>query len=193
MQDADLKFAEMATPHAWLMTADNLHEQTLHLYSRRGQSALTHVDHRSGASETWDGINKSVYLLGGFALENAIKAFLVYENPSWISNGKLSKRLRSHSLTSLQKQSRLIPFKRRYLWVLQQFEEGLETWARYPCSLSVERSMVERMMQHSVWSGYLRLMGAYGARLKDLLSRGWHRPHGSYGRWTFQGEYLAED
>src|SRR6516162_9077364 len=38
---------------------------------------------RVQASETksWDRVDKSIFLLGGFALENAIKAFLVYENP----------------------------------------------------------------------------------------------------------------
>jgi hypothetical protein len=33
-------------------------------------------------------------------------------------------------------------------------------------------------------------MRAYGNRLKDLLSRGWHGPHGFYGKWTITGEFL---
>lgn len=122
----DVRFVEMANPHSWLLAADNLHLQALLLYSRQGQSALTLKDFKTGVVKTWDSTNKAVFLLGGFALENVIKSFLVYENPRWISNGKLSKRLRSHSLTKLQKQSSLIPFKNRYLGVLEQFEEGLK-------------------------------------------------------------------
>ena len=180
MQDASVRFVEIANPLSWLLSANSLHEQALHLYSIRGRSALTHID-RNGASVTWDGINKSVFLLCGFALENAIKSFLVYENPHWVSNGKLSRRLRSHSLTSLQDKSALIPFQNRYLWVLEQFEEGIESWARYPCGLSVVTSTDEAVMGHHLWLGYVRLMRAYG-----LLSREWHGPHGFYGRWTFE-------
>ena len=187
----DVQFVEMANPHSWLLAADNLHQQAILLYSQRGQSVMHITDMKSGIIKTRDGMNKSVFLLGGFALENAIKSFLVYENPQWISNGKLSKRLRSHSLTKLQKESALIPFKNRYLGVLLQFEEGLDSWARYPCSLSSATSMDERIMRHDLWSGYLRLMRAYGNRLATLLANEWHGPHGFYGRYTFTGTFLS--
>lgn len=192
-QDVNLRFADMANPHSWFMTADNLHQQAIRLYKHRGQSILTHIDYQRDTTKRWDGTNKSVFLLGGFALENAIKAFLVYENPEWISNGKLSRNLKSHSLTKLQQQSSLVPFKKQYLWTLQRFEEGLESWARYPCSLTVETTMDENPMPANLWAAYLRVMRAYGRRLKELLSREWHGPHGFYGRWRIQGEYLAED
>ena len=102
MVDENKRFVEeFANPHSWLMMADNLHEQAQHLYGRRGKLAYTRID-RQGMRKTWDGTNKSVFLIGGFALENAIKSFLVYENPQWVSNGALAKDLKSHSLTSLQ-------------------------------------------------------------------------------------------
>jgi hypothetical protein len=191
--DPNLKFVQvMANPHSWLLTADNLHEQALALYERRGRSSLTSIDGGgNGDRKTWDGVTKSVFLLGGFALENAIKAFLVYENPEWISNGRLSRKLCSHRLTSLQKQSKLIPFKRQYVWVLEQFEEGLDTWARYPCGFTAGSSTHQRSMQHVLWSGYTILMQAHGKRLQALLEKQWHGPHGFRGRWTFQGEFLS--
>jgi hypothetical protein len=191
VQDANARFVEMANPHAWLLTANDLHEQALHLYGQRGRSMTTWNDYRDRTSRTWDNIDKSVFLLGGFALENAIKAFLVYENPNWISNGSLSKKLRSHSLTGLQSQSAQIPLKTRYTWVLSGFEEGLDSWARYPCSLSVETSVNQRTMTSHLWSGYIRLMRAYGIKLQRLLSRQWQGPHGFSGRWTFTGEFLS--
>ena len=52
-------------------------------------------------------VDKSIFLLGGFALENAIKAFLVYENPDWVSGGRLSRNLKTHSLTKLQAKAKL--------------------------------------------------------------------------------------
>jgi hypothetical protein len=182
----------VANPHSWLLTADNLHAQALFLNHSIGRTTSTRID-REGVRTGWDGVNKSVFLLGGFALENAIKAFLVYENPQWISQGRLSSRLRSHSLVSLQKQSRQIPYKNRYLSVLREFEAGLESWARYPCNLTMETSIDEAVMRSELWEGYLRLMSAYGNRLKELLGRGWRGAHGFYGRWTFRGEFLSTD
>ena len=192
MREDGLKFVEIANPHSWLLTADSLHTQALFLHRSTGRAVLTRID-REGSRTSWDAVNKSVFLLGGFALENAIKAFLVYENPQWISHGRLSSRLRSHSLVSLQKESAEIPYKNRYLNVLREFEAGLKSWARYPCNLTIERSMDEAVMQSELWKGYLHLMHAYGNRLKELLGRGWHGPHGFYGSWTFTGEFLSTD
>jgi hypothetical protein len=77
--DPHEQFVEMANPHSWFLTADNLYEQTIALYRLRGRSSITRIDYRTGITTRWDDTNKSVFLLGGFALENAIKAFLVYE------------------------------------------------------------------------------------------------------------------
>jgi hypothetical protein len=144
------------------------------------------VDDGSGRVLMWDDTNRSVYLLGGFALENAIKAFLVFENPSWISNGKLASSLRSHSLTGLQVKSHLIPYKTKYRWVLQQFEDGLESWARYPCGLEALDTVHPSVMGPSLWDGYERVMRAYGNKLVDLLKGGWCGPHGYHATWTFE-------
>jgi hypothetical protein len=95
---------EFANPHSWLMMADNLHEQATEIYERRSRSTIiTKVNANREIVQQTRGIDKLVFLLGGFALENAIKAFLVYENPGWVSNGRLSGNLRSHSLTGLHK------------------------------------------------------------------------------------------
>jgi hypothetical protein len=183
-------FVEMAEPHAWLLTADNLHEQALQLYAQRGRTKLTKtLDGKH--PQTWDGVDRSVFLLGGFALENAIKAFLVYENPEWISNGKLARPLRSHSLLQLRRQSRTIPYRRRLGWVLQDFEEGLESWARYPCGLTVDTTDEQNVISDELWEGYLRLMRAYGKRLIQLIGSGWRGPHGWHGQWRIEGQFLA--
>jgi hypothetical protein len=191
MKDANHQFVEeMANPHLWLMTADDLHTQAVATYGQQGRSFMTRTA-AEGAAVTWNGVNRLVFLLGGFALENALKSFLVFENPHWISNGRLAANLRSHRLTSLQEQSKLVPFRRKYRWVLEQFEEGLESWARYPCGLTATESRNHRIMQKRVWNGYLALMEAYGKRLTLLLSKQWNGPHGFRGRWTFQGEFLS--
>jgi hypothetical protein len=179
---------EYANPHSWLLTAENLHEQATVLYGTRDRSSIvTRVDANNRFIGQTRGVDKPVLLLCGFALENAIKAFLVYEHPEWVSNGQISTKLKSHSLTKLQERSSLIPYKRKYLWVLRAFESGLESWFRYPCGLTVAETKEGEALHDSYWDGYVRVMHAYGKRLTDLLDKYWSGPHGFGGRWEMRG------
>jgi hypothetical protein len=137
------------------------------------------------------GYDQSVFLLGGFALENLIKALLVYENPHWISNGRLSGKLKSHSLTKLRAQSELIPRRRHYLRTLSAFEAGLDSWFRYPCALTIEDTKASDNLHHHVWEGYLEVICAYARKLTVLLNKGWNGPHGYYGRWIIRGQHFG--
>lgn len=181
---------EFANPHSWLLAADDLHEQALAQYRRRDGKII--MIRASGEAKSWDRVDKSIFLLGGFALENAIKAFLVYENPDWVSGGRLSHYLKSHSLTKLQSRSKSIPYKNRHIDVLRGFESGLESWARYPCALTLDRTKQADSLAPELWGGYRRVMSAYGRKLRELLSKkGWSGPHGFSGKWRFDGEFLS--
>jgi hypothetical protein len=183
---------EFANPHSWLMMADNLHEQATEIYRNRSRSSImTRVNAQGKIVQQTRGIDKPVFLLCGFALENAIKAFLVYENPNWVSNGRLFGRLKSHNLTGLQIQSKLIPRRKSSIKVLQEFESGLDSWFRYPCGLTIEKTLEERNLPDHLWSGYTKLMGAYGKKLISLLGKGWRGPHGSRGEWVIRGPSLG--
>ncbi|MGY2848552.1 hypothetical protein ACVIWU_001570 [Bradyrhizobium sp. USDA 4509] len=183
---------EYANPHSWLLTAENLHDQATEMYSRREQSSiLTRLNAKQEVIHQMRGVDKPVFLLGGFALENAIKAFLVYENPHWISNGRLSRELKSHKLTVLREQSNLVPYKRSYTHVLEAFESGLDSWFRYPCALTIEDSREGQHLYEHLWQGYIKLMSAFGKKLVTLLDKEWKGPHGSRGQWKVRGETLG--
>jgi hypothetical protein len=184
-RDKNRVFAERAQPHEWLRVAGSLHCQAVRL-RRQTSGLIIQSDGKGNELGRWNAENRSVFLLAGFALENAIKAFLVYENPSYISNGTLARTLRSHSLTKLAALSAEIPFKSR-TWVLRRFEAGLESWARYPCGVTATDPTDEDVLTERLWSGYLRVMRAYGRRLMELLGELWRGPHGFEGRWTFGG------
>jgi hypothetical protein len=193
VQEENRRFVEhFANPHSWFLTADDLHEQAAALYRGRSQSGITtKADGNNRILRQTVGIDKSVFLLGGFALENAIKAFLVYENPQWISEGRLSGKLKSHSLTKLHGLSGIIPFEKKHLWVLEEFESGLDSWFRYPCALTIATTLQDRDLLPDLWEGYETLMRAYGKKLTTLLDKGWKGPCGFYGRWETRGEFLG--
>jgi hypothetical protein len=152
---------------------------------------MTRVNAQGKIVQRTRGIDKPVFLLCGFALENAIKAFVVFENPHWISNGRLSSRLKSHNLTGLQDQSKLIPRRKSSIHVLQEFESGLDSWFRYPCGLTIEKTLEELHLLDHLLDGYTKLMGAFGKKLISLLGKGWTGPHGSRGEWIIRGPSLG--
>lgn len=134
------EFAQAAHPHSWLLVADNLYDQAKALYERFPNGSTTRREGDGTVVGRWPSSNRSTFLLAGFSLENAIKAFLVYEHPQWVSNGVLARPLRSHDLVALSNQSSLIPWKTRGPAVLARFANGLESWARYPCALTASET-----------------------------------------------------
>jgi hypothetical protein len=101
-EESNLKFAEMANPHAWFLTADNLHEQVTRLYQQRGRSLLTRTDYRNGGQVTWDGACEGFYPKDGTApmdimdagLSGAISSLEIAPSPG-SPQGGLGARSRS--------------------------------------------------------------------------------------------------
>jgi hypothetical protein len=185
------KFEEEANPHSWFLTASLLHDQAVELYARRGQGTIAKLDAGGYVLGQWAATNKATFLLCAFALENAIKAFLVYEHPAWIRDGFLHNEICNHRLVALSRQSSLIPYAGRDEWVLARFEEGNESWMRYPCSRRASDLQMEPQLHDELWTAYVRVMRGYGLRLMRLLSKGWKGPHGDFGRWQIAGSYLG--
>jgi hypothetical protein len=181
----------MASPHGWLMTADNLFEQCVLQYRRKGRGYLTLRDSH-GRQLRWDVVDRSIFLLGGFALENAIKAFLVYENPQFVADGKLAPTLRSHSLVKLKRKSRTIPLPQRSEAIIEVFEEGLETWSRYPSGLTAQQTDHHRWVTPELWRSYSELMRRYGRKLRSHLEKGWRGPHGASAKWSFDTQQFLD-
>jgi hypothetical protein len=91
----------------------------------------------------------------------------------------LAKAIRSHSLTRLRSMSRLVPYKNRYSGVLAAFEDGLESWARYPCALTHQGKSYERQVTPELWAGYTRMFSTHQVRLEKLLTGVWRAPSGA--------------
>ena len=74
---------------------------------------------------------------------------------------------------------------------LKAFEDGNESWARYPCALSKETSAQTSTLDEGLWEKYEWLMAAYGRRLTKLLSINWKGPHGFGGKYEIKGSFLG--
>ena len=145
------EFANSAMPVNWYEVAKLLHENAVQLHTSRQGYVVRSVN---GKAFTRPASNRSVFLLAAFALENLIKAFLIYENPNFIEGGTLSRALRSHRLSTLQKKCKWIPSPKRTLHVFETLEVGVNSWARYPCSLSASQETDELIVTPEFWSEY---------------------------------------
>lgn len=169
------EFANSAMPINWYEVAKLLHENATQLHAAPQGTVVRSVNGKTYARST---SNRSVFLLAAFALENLIKAFLVYENPHYIEKGKISGALRSHKLSNLQKKCRKIPSPKRTLHVFETLEDGVNSWARYPCSLSIDQETEERIVTPAFWSEYNRVFELYSERLEILMAKNWKGPFG---------------
>ena len=185
------EFAQTAHPHSWLLVADDLHQQAVNLRSGAFGGSLQAREGDGKLTGSWPAENRAVFLLAGLALENALKAFLVYENPAWVSNGTLSGKLRTHDLTVLASRVNQLPWPKRGHPILTRFERGIESWARYPCGLDAGSTELIPVLDQKLWTSYERLIGRYGDELVKRLRIGWLGPHGIDGHFEFYGKYLG--
>jgi len=186
------QFEESAVPHSWFLVADNLHEQAVNVRQREGLSKLTHYSDGEEQSQI-DVSSRASFLLAGFAMENALKGLLVYSNPQWIENGKLNARLKSHSLEQLAVEligTGLVDLS-HILDSLKALEDGLESWARYPCGLNKGDTRPERPMTDALWSEYCNAMSELGGIYKQLLANYWKGSHAFHGKYTIEGDWLG--
>ncbi|WP_281701321.1 hypothetical protein [Acetobacter malorum] len=187
LPDQKQAFVDAANPHQWFLTAENLHSAAQTLWGHRGTDKIT----RSGSeypSVTWDETNRATFLLAAFAMENILKAFLVYEDPTVIKEGFLTK-ITTHDLWSLANCSSHIPYKARDRWVFEALSEGNESWARYPCGRDADHIQPEGEFTIRLWEKYCVMMEVYKKKIKKLLTKGWVGPSGPYGRWKFTDSF----
>lgn len=187
------EFADLANPHSWVLVADNLHTQAVRLRNGASQGSMSLRNPDGETLADWPVENRAIFLLSGFALENMLKAFLVYQNPAYVANGRLAKKVQTHNLVKLSEQIKDIPWPIIGKPIIQEFQRGLTSWARYPCALYADQSEWEQILTERLWCRYKALMHAYGARMMKLLERGWSGPHGSGGAWSFEGDFLSSN
>lgn len=190
--EQSIEFEKYANPHSWFLVASELHEQANSL-KENSSSAITMHDYVSNQTNNWKASNRATFLLCGFALENILKAFLIYENPNYIEKGFLSNGIKTHKLAKLAKKSNLIPYKDRSIKTLEYFEDGLESWARYPCGLNWAQTKEQELLEERMWQNYMWLMKAYETRFKKLMAKGWQGPHDFKGSFKIEGTWLGKN
>jgi hypothetical protein len=181
-------FLEYANPHAWWLSAHDLHDQTKEAYIRRGKSKLTKIDAEGKVLFHLDGIDRSCFLLGGFSLENIIKSLVVFENPNFVANSKLAKELKSHDLLSLAQMVSHFTLTQGEIDLVGIFSKATVSWARYPCALNFHETKSASHFTADVYETYELLFARLDKATKESLAKGWTGPFGFYGKFKFDDQ-----
>ena len=178
------QFAQAASPINWYEVAKLMHENAHRLHVAP-QGLVTYSTGTKSVRRRTS--NRPVFLLAAFAMENLLKAFLVHQHPQYVEGGRLSRDLlNGHDLAKLQSKCKNIPAPKRTRHVFETLGVGVNSWARYPCSTSIERESEERAVTPEFWAEYNRVFELYSRRLEQLLSRRWNGPYGEVSYVTFE-------
>ena len=178
MMSTTIEFVRRASPDQWsdhamelrhaLDLLDNLNEDDLIVtYSSETGSAAS----KSHVSRTW-------LLLAGFAIENLLKGLLIAENPSYVSNGHLSRKARHHCLTRLAERLTSIRLNQGDMVLLSLLESALPSWGRYPIPLSAEDVQEEEFAECNVRTRFATLFDKIDHCLYERIKNGWDGPNG---------------
>jgi hypothetical protein len=178
------EFAQAASPVNWYEVAKLMHENA-HTLHAAPQGLVTYSTGTKSVRRRTS--NRPVFLLAAFAMENLLKAFLIHQHPEYVEAGRLSRELlNGHNLSKLQLKCKHIPAPKRTRHIFETLEVGVNSWARYPCSTSVERESEERAVTPEFWAEYNKVFDLYSERLEQLLSRRWKGPYGEVSSVEFR-------
>lgn len=93
-------FVMKAAPCEWQDLAEELKTSMDYLWEKEKWGKKIKYDDIDGYQEK-SNISRTWLLLAGFAIENLLKGLIIAKNPSYISNGKLSRKIRNHELLRL--------------------------------------------------------------------------------------------
>ena len=185
------EFVKKANPLSWLINASYLHSQVVILKRERDKAIIFFKKDGESKYESFREADKAIFLLCSFVIENLLKSFLIYENPDLIKNGKLDKKIKTHSLTLLCNKSNLVPYKNKYKGVIKEFEEGNMGWMRYPCGKDIKENVFNKKLSSRLWKGYINMINFYEGSLIKLMRKGWKNPcDGSIFYGNFEGEFF---
>lgn len=188
-------FVRDASPQNWLGYSCELEDAASQLWDTRGDSMEVTLLHKSDASDqiTKQLTNPRAYaLLAGFALENSLKAQLIVEQPAFVTNAKLHKPLKTHSLTGLMDRLNDLQFTDEERRVAETCESAIPYWGRYPVPLDFTQVESEHQIDDRFHATFLALNVRVRKHVYEQIKDGWDsgdgRKRGMMRLAEFEGE-----
>lgn len=102
MEKKKKRFIYYSSPEHWFQTALELNSAIIELYNSKNNSIYyQNYSFEESKSITKSAYSKATYLLMSYALENLLKGIAIIYNPSFVNEGKINKRIKTHYLNEL--------------------------------------------------------------------------------------------
>jgi hypothetical protein len=171
-------FVFRCSPIYWLMTAEELKSScdalvkdfmeekgfTLSIYNEPLEDCKL-VDKNM--------ISKGYFLLAGFTIENLLKGILIFQNPSYINKGKLSKEVKTHNLIKIYSQLKQFELDPEKIILIEKLSNAIPYWGRYPAPLIAEHLLVEDYIDMKVIQLFESTYRELHLKLVQELRKGW--------------------
>lgn len=175
--DKNQIFVMKAAPNNWVDYADELRNSMEYLWERESWGVKIEYDKIDGYNEK-SLISRTWLLLAGFAIENLIKGLIIAQYPSYISNGKLSRELRTHKILNLAMSIEGISLSSEEQNLLKIFEKCIPSWGRYPIPIDIEEISAEVNATTKIKVTFETLFDKFNIQIEEILKQGWKGPHG---------------
>jgi hypothetical protein len=118
--------------------------------------------------------NPRVYaLLAGLALENSLKAQLIVKNPTYITDAKLQKPIKTHQLTELMDLIKDLEFDEDEKKLAAICEQAIPYWGRYPVPLDYRGVADKYKIVGNFHDEFVALNRRVRKHVHDKIKDGW--------------------
>ena len=175
--DLNQIFVMKAGPNNWLDYDEELRNSMDYIWERKTWGTKMEYDDIDGYKEK-SSISRTWLLLAGFAIENLIKGLIIAQNPSYISNGKLSRKLRTHKIFNLAMSIEGITLSEEEQNFLRTLEKCIPSWGRYPIPINIDELSTEINATDKLKETFEALFDKLHNQIEGILSKKWKGPHG---------------
>jgi hypothetical protein len=170
------EFVRDASPNRWIDYSLELQDAASSLWGLRSDRMELALQH---GGDTPDMVShglanpRAYVLLAGFALENSLKAQLIVEQPTLITDAKLHKPLKTHSLISLMDRIKKLAFSQPERAIAGICESAIPYWGRYPVPLKYAEVENEYRVNVQFHAKFVALNGRVRKAVYDAIKDGW--------------------
>ena len=175
--DKNQIFVMKAGPDNWLDYAEELRNSMDYLWERKTWGIKMEYDDIDGFKEK-STISRTWLLLAGFSIENLIKGLIIAQNPSYISNGKLSRKLATHEISNLAQSIKDISLSIDEENLLIILEKCIPSWGRYPIPIHIDDLSPEINATDKIKETFEALFDKFYNQIEEMLKNTWKGPHG---------------
>lgn len=181
-----------AAPDQWADIASEIKSSMDYLWEKEQWGKIVSYSDADGLKEK-SPISRTWILLAGFALENLIKGTIIAQNPSYISNGRLSPKISNHRLLDLSNSIADFVFTESERDLLSVLESCIPSWGRYPIPKKIKDIEQEVPADINLKNAFDSLFVRLDRFLYDILKMDWAGPHDCVFHGFFRSEMEEMD